>query len=118
MLFDQFFGAAEQRHWNSEAERLSGRRTGNYFDELAPSHRLPGAQDKASERLKLAHFKVPRLMFALGVKSGHRSKSGQCPLYPQKRTLELILEMSALCQKQTFRAAERTSLFDHLVGAQ
>jgi hypothetical protein len=24
--------------------------------------------------------------------------------------------MSALCQKQTFRAAERTSLFDHLVG--
>jgi hypothetical protein len=40
----------------------------------------------------------------------------QCPLYPQKRTLELSHEMSALCQKRTFCAAERTSLFDHLVG--
>jgi hypothetical protein len=26
---------------------------------------------------------------------------GLCPLYPQKRTLELSREMSALCQKQT-----------------
>src|SRR6516162_2406138 len=26
-------------------------------------------------------------------------------------------QLSALCQKQTFRAAERMSLFDHLVGA-
>ena len=34
----------------------------------------------------------------------------------QKRTSELGLAMSALCQKQTFRAAERTSLFDHFVG--
>ena len=34
---------------------------------------------------------------------------------PQKRTLELGREMSALCQKQTFRDAERTLLFDHLV---
>ena len=24
ILFDQFVGAAEQRHWNSEAERLGG----------------------------------------------------------------------------------------------
>src|SRR5262249_48348481 len=29
--------------------------------------------------------------------------SEQCPLYPQKRTLELSHGMSALCQKQTFR---------------
>src|SRR5262249_40032320 len=27
--------------------------------------------------------------------------SDQCPLYPQKRTLELNREMSALCQKRT-----------------
>jgi hypothetical protein len=26
------------------------------------------------------------------------------------------MDQSALCQKQTFRAAERTSLFDHFVG--
>src|SRR5262249_31685422 len=30
-----------------------------------------------------------------------REAYGQCPLYPQKRTLELSLEMSALCQKRT-----------------
>jgi len=40
----------------------------------------------------------------------------QCPLYPQKRTSELSRGMSAMCQKQTFRAAERTSLFDHFAG--
>jgi hypothetical protein len=28
--------------------------------------------------------------------------SDQCPLYPQKRTLEIDRVMSALCQKQTF----------------
>src|SRR5262249_26825131 len=33
----------------------------------------------------------------LWVISGHRSTSAQCPLYPQKRTLELSSEMSALC---------------------
>src|SRR5262249_15686623 len=37
----------------------------------------------------------------LWVKSGHRSTSTQCPLYPRKRTLELSRVMSALCQKQT-----------------
>ena len=36
---------------------------------------------------------------------------------PPKRTWFIKVPMSALCQKQTFRAAERTSLFDHLVGA-
>ena len=33
----------------------------------------------------------------LWVKSRHRSSSNQCPLYPQKRTLELSRVMSALC---------------------
>src|SRR5262249_31861110 len=37
----------------------------------------------------------------LWVKSRHRGTSNQCPLYPQKQTLELAREMSALCQKQT-----------------
>src|SRR6516164_9687707 len=37
----------------------------------------------------------------LWVKSGHRSTSTQCLLYPQKRTLKLSREMSALCQKRT-----------------
>ena len=35
------------------------------------------------------------------VKIRHRRMSVWCPLYPQKRTLELSLEMSALCQKRT-----------------
>src|SRR6516165_7991898 len=38
----------------------------------------------------------------LWVKSRHQGMSASCPLYPQKRTLGLGLEMSALCQKQTF----------------
>ena len=37
-------------------------------------------------------------------------------LYPQKQTLVERIAMSALCQKRTFCAAERTSLFDQLVG--
>jgi hypothetical protein len=31
----------------------------------------------------------------------------RCPVYPQKRTLELNREMSALCQKQTSRIGSR-----------
>ena len=30
-----------------------------------------------------------------------RPEAGECPLYPQKRTLVERVEMSALCQKQT-----------------
>src|SRR5262249_55681705 len=41
----------------------------------------------------------------LWVKSRHRGTSNRCPLYPQKRTLELSRGMSALCQKETFRRA-------------
>jgi len=41
-----------------------------------------------------------------------------CLLYPQKRTLELNRAMSALCQKRTYAMQQKTSLFDHLVGAQ
>ena len=37
----------------------------------------------------------------LWVKSGHWGASEQCPLYLQKRTLELSHETTALCQKQT-----------------
>ena len=45
----------------------------------------------------------------LWVKSGHRTRSAPCPLYPQKRTSELSRGMSALCQKRTsaFRTDER-----------
>jgi len=39
--------------------------------------------------------------YPLWVKSRHRKGSAECPLYPQKRTLELSRAMSALCQKQT-----------------
>ena len=53
----------------------------------------------------------------LWVISGHGGFNLRCPLYPQKRTLELSLEMSALCQKQTYAVHKKTSLFDHLVGA-
>ena len=35
---------------------------------------------------------------SLWVKSGHRSTSNQCPLYPQKRTLLRVIAMSALCR--------------------
>jgi hypothetical protein len=41
----------------------------------------------------------------LWLRSRHRSKSSQCPLYPQKRTLIERSGMSAKCQKQTFCAA-------------
>src|SRR6516162_339076 len=46
--------------------------------------------------------------------SGHCAVSGRCPLYPQKRTLELSRGMSALCQKRTY-AVQQKSLFNHLV---
>src|SRR5215469_8569324 len=40
-------------------------------------------------------------MMSAWVRSGDRSASAQCPLYSQKRTLELGRVMSALCQKRT-----------------
>jgi hypothetical protein len=42
--------------------------------------------------------------------------SEPCPLYPQKRTLELTLGMSALCQKRTHALQQKGQLFDQLVG--
>jgi hypothetical protein len=33
--------------------------------------------------------------------SGHRRMSAACLLYPRKRTLGLVCDMSALCQEQT-----------------
>jgi hypothetical protein len=41
----------------------------------------------------------------LWVKSGHRSASNRCLLYPQKRTLLRAIGMSALCQKRAFSCA-------------
>src|SRR6516164_4877385 len=53
--------------------------------------------------------------YTIGLLRTHRERtcdrhSAQCRLYPQKRTLGLSREMSALCQKQTL-----ASSFDHLV---
>src|SRR6516165_11160577 len=48
----------------------------------------------------------------LWLKSRHRRMSVACPLYPQKRTLELSRGMSALCQKRT---SARLFLFNDLV---
>src|SRR6516225_2119912 len=48
---------------------------------------------------------TPSCTCPLWVKSRHHGVSNQCPLYPQKRTLRQRKQMSALCQKQTFRAA-------------
>src|SRR5262249_32219616 len=50
-----------------------------------------------------------------GSNSRHRSASAQCPLYPQKRTLELSLRMSALCQKQTLNGFTRATRRHELV---
>src|SRR5215472_6603424 len=49
--------------------------------------------------------------------SDRAASASRCPLYPQKRTLELNRVMSALCQKRTFCAATADALFDHLIGA-
>jgi hypothetical protein len=43
------------------------------------------------------------------------SGKGSCPLYPQKRTCAVQLEMSALGHKRT-HAVQQASLFDYLVG--
>src|SRR5215472_13719792 len=59
----------------------------------------------------------PNRTMPLWVKSGHWGTSEQCPLYPQKRTLELTRVMSALCQKQTHASQQRASSFDNIVGA-
>ena len=55
----------------------------------------------------------------LWVKSRHRGISNQCPLYPQKQTLELIRVMSALCQKRTHAPQQKSSIRSarrHAVG--
>jgi len=41
-----------------------------------------------------------------GSKSGHQGTFNQCPLCPQKQTLELSRAMSALCQKRTLRGVD------------
>ena len=69
---------------------------------------FPKAQDKASCRFKLAHWKRPGAVLCvtanfdrecpLWVISGHSPTFGRCLLYPQKQTLIERVAMSALCQ--------------------
>ena len=47
----------------------------------------------------------------LWVKSRHWGRCGRCPLYPQKRTSQSAVAMSALCQKETL-----ARLSDRLTG--
>src|SRR5262249_20643190 len=54
---------------------------------------------------------TPSCTCPLWVNNGHRGQLEECPLYPQKRTLELSRGMSALCQKQTSACS-----FDYFVG--
>ena len=48
----------------------------------------------------LLHYS--KIDFRKRVKSGHDGAILRCLLYPQKRTSEVCLGMSALCQKLTF----------------
>jgi len=52
----------------------------------------------------------------LWVISRHFGVFGQCPLYPQKRTLLERVEMFALCHNRT-HAVQQKSLLNHFVGA-
>src|SRR5262252_4185965 len=61
----------------------------------------PTLESYHTARAVVHHSKFRWLMSALGQKQTFRA-STLCPLYPQKRTFELSLEMSALCQKQTW----------------
>ena len=92
------------------ARAASGHATTALLKSLVNSRRLmasPAPRTKSGIK-RLSHFwieicavrrtQAAATMSALGQ---HRSTSNQCPLYPQKRTLELSHVMSALCQKQT-----------------
>jgi hypothetical protein len=48
----------------------------------------------------------------LWVKSGHEALKSRCPLYPQKRTSNGTLRMSALCQKRTHVQTEGTAIIN------
>jgi len=68
---------------------------------IEPKESLLGLIPRGGSRgLAFVRFECP-----LWVKSRHRRKFSQCPLYPQKRTSELRRGMSALCQKRTFCTA-------------
>src|SRR6516162_2501722 len=79
---------------------------------------ISSAQRSKRATIRQNRVGVARAGCPLWVKSRHRGISHQCLLYPQKQTLELSREMSALCQKRTFCAAAKMTLFDHVVGAQ
>jgi hypothetical protein len=70
----------------------------------------------AEQARVVRHSKIGRPMSALGQKRTSRPVEAMSAL-PPIADMELSRGMSALCQKQTFCTAERTSLFDHLVGA-
>jgi len=77
---------------------------------------ISSAQRSKRATIRQNRVGVARAGCPLWVKSGHFSAYAQCLLYPRRRTSELGLGMSALCQKQTFCAAVNNALFDHLVG--
>src|SRR5215467_11736478 len=58
---------------------------------------------------------VARFTAALGQKQTSEDIQSMS-LYPQKRTSLKATAMSALCQKRTFCAEAKTSLFNHLVS--
>src|SRR5207237_3348278 len=75
-------------------------RTTNHFDELAPVHVAPEAQEKAAYRLKLAQWSNVR--FGSFATDAFRASGNQCPLCPQERPNPAAQRNVALCQKRTF----------------
>src|SRR5262249_46178611 len=87
----------------------------NCLDEIAAPHCLPpGLRTRPTPsstsgfydlRNGVQRWVCPAAILShscpLWVKSRHRGYLKECPLYPQKRTLKLGPEMSALCQKRT-----------------
>src|SRR5262249_51971634 len=66
----------------ANGKRPPGRRAAKKRDEFAPSHCLTQARDKASYRLKLAHFKGPQPMSALGQKQIFAVRPGMSVVPP------------------------------------
>src|SRR6516164_7252722 len=92
-------------HWGG-SERRHGSMTTSMTWVRGPrsTFKLPIFEETHNRALTTASVALQKFRASrcpLWVISGHRRTSSQCPLYPQKRTLELGREMSALCQKQT-----------------
>ena len=67
--------------------------------------------------MELSVDRVHLVRLALDQLSAVASRKRNVRCAPRKRTLELTRQMSALCEKRTFCAAAKMTLFDHLVGA-